>query len=225
MVPDLGAPILMLVTDRSAVKPVVHDTDVSCEQLLGLVEAWANAGVDIVHIRESTLPDRQLVALVRQARGRVLGDRGCIVVNDRPDIALAAGADGVHLKDDAIPVSRIRALGPPTWLVGRSIHDLAGAERAAREGGIDYLLVGAVHATPAKPGRAILGLDGLHRIARAVNLPVVAIGGLGFDEAQALADTGAAGMAGIRLFCDGTAASSEDRLARVRTARRVFSIV
>ncbi len=225
MMPALTLPIIMLVTDQSALASDARETEESHERLLGLIEAWAHAGVDIVHVREATLPDRRLVDLVRQARVRVSGTGARIIVNDRPDVALAAGADGVHLKDDATPVSRIRALGPPTWVVGRSVHDFDGALRAVGEGGIDYLLTGTIHATPAKPGSITLGLAGLQRIAHAVTVPVVAIGGLRFGEAQAVADAGAAGLAGIRLFCDGATASSTERSARIDATRRAFGVV
>jgi len=87
------------------------------------------------------------------------------------------------------------------------------------------LLAGTVHETPAKPGGTILGFQGLQGIVRAVNVPVVAIGGLGFGDAQAVADTGAAGLAGIRLFCDGADTAFEDRFAIVRTTRHAFGIV
>ena len=221
----LTVPIIMFVTDRSVLEPAAHDTDESCKRLLELVDAWVHAGVNIVHIREATLPDRQLVDLVRQARSLASGTNARIVVNDRPDIALAAGADGVHLKDDEISVSRVRALGPPTWFVGRSVHDLDGAERAVGGGGVDYLLAGAIHETPAKRGHATLGFTGLQGIANAVTVPVVAIGGLRFGEARAVADAGAAGLAGIRMFCNGEKGSSKERSASISSTHRAFDRV
>ena len=116
-----------------------------------------------------------------------------VVVNDRPDVALAAGAGGVHLKDDERSATRVRTLGPRDWILGRSVHDVTGARRAAESGAVDYLLAGTVFGSASKPGRRALGLDALRDIVRASTRPVLAIGGVRVTDGAAVAATGAAG--------------------------------
>ena len=145
-----------------------------------------------------------------------------VVVNDRPDVALAAGADGVHLKDDARSAPRVRALGPRGWIVGRSIHDVPTARRATQCGAVDYLLAGTVFASASKPGRPPLGLDALRDIVRASSRPVLAIGGVTVDDGAAVAATGAAGVAGIRLFRCGPSSRRARIAERVQVLRAAF---
>ena len=202
----LTRPAICLVTDRRVFGGDTSDAGVAVERMLGVIGACADGGVDLVQIRETGLTDRRLLALVREAMVRIRGTRARVVVNDRADIALAAGAAGVHLKDDARDASRIRAMGPAGWLIGRSVHDAATA-RAAAGGDVDYLIAGTVFASASKPGREPLGLDGLGAIVgAAAPCPVLAIGGVGVDNVREVAQAGAAGIAGIRLFrTDGVA--------------------
>ena len=199
-------PAICLVTDRRVLAGDTNDDGVAVERLLEVIGACSDAGVDLVQIREPGMTDRRLLALVREAVARTRGTRARVVVNDRADIALAAGAAGVHLKDDARDASRIRALGPAGWLIGRSVHD-ADTARAVAGGDIDYLIAGTVFTSASKPGREPLGLDGLRAIVgAAAPCPVLAIGGIGVDNVREVAQTGAAGIAGIRLFrTDGVA--------------------
>ena len=192
--------MICLVTDRRVFAGDASDDEAGVERLLAVIEACAGAGVDLVQIRETGLTDRRLLALVEEALVRTRGTGARVVVNDRADVALAAGAAGVHLKDDARDAARIRGMGPPDWLLGRSVHDVATA-RAAALSGVDYLVAGTVYASESKPGREPLGLDGLRAIVvAAAPCPVLAIGGVGARNARAVAKTGAAGVAGIRLF-------------------------
>ena len=123
-----------------------------------------------------------------------------VVVNSRADLALAAGAAGVHLPEDDLPVSAARRLLGRERLVGRSVHSLAAAREAAGEGA-DYLVFGPVFATPSHPGRAGLGLEALHRVCEeTAPVPVLAIGGIDAERAEACRRVGAAGFAAIRYF-------------------------
>ena len=218
------APLICLVTDRHVLThAAVRDEDLSLRQLLVLIADCADAGVDLVQIREPGLSDRHLLALVRGAVDRTRTTSARVVVNDRPDVALAAGAAGVHLKDDERSAVRVRALGPADWILGRSVHDAASARRATASGAVDYLLAGTLFPTASKPGRQPLGLDALRRIVGAVNRPVLAIGGVGVPEAAAVAATGAAGVAGIRLFRTAPGADRRTRIAaRVQALRAAF---
>ena len=212
--------LICLVTDRGVLTDAAATDDgVALRQLLEVIADCADAGVDLVQIRERGLPDRSLLELVRGAVERTRTTTARIVVNDRPDVALAADAAGVHLKDDARSADRVRAVGPRDWIVGRSVHGVAGARRAAESGAVDYLLAGTVFGSASKPGREPLGLDALRDIAGAFPRAVLAIGGVGVADAAAVAAAGAAGVAGIRLFRFGSA-----RERRLRLAARVQAL-
>jgi thiamine-phosphate pyrophosphorylase len=137
-------------------------------------------------------------------------------VNDRLDVAVAVGADGVQLGAGSLDVAAARRLGP-AWLVGRSVHAVADAH-AARAAGADYLLAGPVFATATHPGAPPLGLDALGAIV-AVGLPVIAIGGVTLAGIPALRAAGAWGAAAIRALWDAgdpaqAARAMEDALQR-----------
>jgi thiamine-phosphate pyrophosphorylase len=130
---------------------------------------------------------------------RATGTR--VVVNERLDVALACGADGVHLRGDSISAARARSMAPAGFLIGRSVHGVDEAVRAAP--GVDYLIAGTVFPTPSKPGRhELLGIEGLAAIGRAVTVPVLAIGGVSMDRIGTVAEAGAAGLAAIGLFLE-----------------------
>lgn len=132
-----------------------------------------------------------------------------LFVNDRLDVALAAGAAGVQLRIGSLPVSAARALSP-TWWIGKSVHDLAEAEAAIAEGA-DYLLVGPVFATASHPERAPLGVHALARFV-ALGTPVIAIGGVTAEHAPDVRGAGAHGVAAIRALWD-----APDPAAAIRT--------
>ena len=186
--------------------------------LIALVGAAARAGVDLVQIRERSLNDRALVALTREAITAVGGTPTRVLVNDRPDVALTAGAAGVHLRSDSIPASGVRSMAPDGFTIGRSVHTEDEAAAAEQEGACDYLTFGTVFPSASKPpGHPAAGVDALRRICRRVRLPVLAIGGVTVDRAAVVAAAGAAGIAAIALF-----AESEDLPAAVRSLRAAF---
>jgi thiamine-phosphate pyrophosphorylase len=159
------------------------------------------AGVDVLQIREHDIAARQLLSLVvdtvRIVRRRNSGCR--VVVNDRLDVALAAGADGVHLRGDSPAPHIVRRNTPPGFIIGRSVHSLDEASAVARA--VDYLIAGTVWPTPSKKGEApLLGVAGLAAIARAVDVPVLAVGGVTLERLSDVARQGAAGIAAIGLF-------------------------
>lgn len=124
-----------------------------------------------------------------------------LFVNDRLDVALAVPCAGVQLGHGSLSVSAARGLNP-RWWIGKSVHDLAGAEAAATEGA-DYLVVGPVYPTDSHPGRAGLGVAKLRQIVAAAGaLPVIAIGGITADRVPAIRKAGAYGIAAIRAFWD-----------------------
>ena len=124
-----------------------------------------------------------------------------MVVNDRLDVAIACGADGVHLRGDSFSAESARRVAPPRFLIGRSVHT---PEQARAAGPVDYLIAGTVFRTASKGSAApLLGVDGLRAIVRASAAPVLAIGGVAVDRASDAAAAGAAGIAAIGLFASG----------------------
>jgi len=201
--------VLCLVSDRRAI---------GGRALVQLVGEAARAGVDLIQIRERDLDDGALVALARAAVAAVHGTSARVIVNDRTDVALAAGAAGVHLRSDSIPPRRARAMAGDGFLVGRSVHDEAEAAAVDAEGGCDYLIFGTVFPSSSKPaGHQAAGLSALSRVCARVSLPVLAIGGLSIARAPDVARVGAAGVAAIQLF-----AASADLRETVRGLRHAF---
>ncbi len=191
------------VTDRKALPGT---PDVQIRLLLEKIENAAGAGVDSIQIREKDLPARELFALVQEAVRRV--PRACrILVNDRLDVALAAGAGGVHLGEQSIPAEAAKRLvkekNPGAdFLVGVSAHALESVQ-GAEKNGADYVIFGPVHESPSKVAfGAPQGIGQLAEICRSVFIPVIAIGGITVQNASDCAAVGAAGIAAIRLFQD-----------------------
>jgi thiamine-phosphate pyrophosphorylase len=188
--------MICLVTDRRR----LSSGDAAIERLVELVAAAGRAGIDVVQVRERDLEARPLVALVERCVAAVEGTRTRVVVNDRVDVAIAAGAAGVHLRGDSMPASAVRKLMPRA-LIGRSVHsaDEAVAAAAAR---VDYLIFGTLHETASKPvGHRVATIEEFGETCRAAaGIPVLAIGGMTLERAAAAARAGAAGVAGIGLF-------------------------
>ena len=178
-------------------------------QLRSLRESIARAvaaGVDWIQIREKDLEGRALAELVRFAVAEAGATGARVLVNERLDIAIAAGAGGVHLGEDAMPIETVigwqKSAGPGDFLVGVSCHSLASA-RAAASGGADYVIFGPVFATPSKAAfGAPQGIERLREVSAAVEIPVIAIGGVNAENARECVAAGAAGIAAIRLFQD-----------------------
>jgi thiamine-phosphate diphosphorylase len=167
--------------------------------LLQQVRHAVDAGVDVLQVRERDLEAAELAALVSAVLAVAEGSSCRVVVNDRLDVALACGAAGVHLRGDSLPPSAVRAVAPAGFLVGRSVRDAGEALAAAPH--VDYLIAGTIFPSASKPSAdALLGTAGLAAIARAVPVPVLAIGGVTAGRVGEIAAAGAAGVAAIGLF-------------------------
>jgi thiamine-phosphate diphosphorylase len=202
---------LCFITDRR----LYGDEDrLAQERLLEAIAAAARAGIDLIQIRERDLDARALVRLVRRAIASAAGTASRVLVNDRADVAIAAAADGIHLRGDSFPAVRVRAI-TRRMIVGRSVH--TPEEASAVAAACDYLIAGTTFQTPSKPpDYPLLGLAGLERVCAAATCPVLAVGGIGVDEAAAVARAGAAGIAAIRLFSNPeTVGATVDRLRRL----------
>jgi thiamine-phosphate pyrophosphorylase len=203
--------LLYYITDRSQFsggEPARRDA------LLTKVAEAASAGVDYIQLREKDLSARELEILAREAvivmhngetRSTVnRGVRTRLLVNSRTDIALATGADGVHLRSDDIAprevrqileISAHRPLTTDHFLVGASCHTAADVLHAKSERA-DFAVFAPVFGKSSTPGA---GIAALHEACQA-NIPVLALGGINLDNALSCLDAGAAGVAGIRLF-------------------------
>lgn len=167
--------------------------------LIRQAEYAVEAGIDVIHVRERDLSGRELCAVARELVAVARGSGTRVVVNDRLDVALAAGAAGVHLRGDSIGPTALRRVVPDGFMIGRSVHSREEAILHAEQ--VDYLIAGTVWPTASKPGaREFLGADGLAQMTAAVGVPVIAIGGLSVDRVAAVARAGAAGIAAIGLF-------------------------
>ena len=197
--PLRGRPILLLVTGRRRLGTARQD---AVATLFEQVRAGVAAGVDLIQVREPDLQDQVLLEVATRCVDLARGSQTVILVNDRIDIALAAGAGGVHLRARSVPAPVARRHVPAGFLLGRSVHDVAEAERVVEGGGLDYLVLGTVFSSPSKPGVSGCGVGVLGAVARAVALPVLAIGGLTVDRSVEVFRAGAAGVAAIGLFAE-----------------------
>ena len=180
---------------------------------VGRAAAAIAGGAGAVQVRMKRAPAGEVLEAARrvvaEARGRAL-----VIVNDRADLAILAGADGVHVGDEDLPPAEVRRLVGPGMLVGRTCRTLADA-RAALAAGADHVGFGPVFASRSKPlPVAPRGLEGLREVAAALGAPVVAISGIGLDDIAGVAAAGAAAAAVIDdLFAHGDVRERAARLA------------
>ena len=190
--------ILCLVTDRRRLGEALGLPPARWADSLGQqVEGAARAGIDYIQVREPDLEAGELIALVR-ALIQINAGRSRILVNDRIDVALAAGAAGVHLKERSVLPAEVRRIAPPGFVIGCSVHGISGV--SARKSA-DLLIAGTVRPTASKRSVEYLDEDGLRRVVdAAAGQPVLGIGGLDVRSVPLLAASGAAGMAAVGAF-------------------------
>ncbi len=212
MPPVLPYPALCFVTDRR---------QTGGRPLDEMVALALCGGANMVQLREKDLPSGKLLDTALTLR-RLTKGRALLFINDRVDVAVASGADGVQLGEDAMSVAAARKVGPGL-LVSRSVHDVDGAVRA-QEGGADMLVAGTIFPSESHPGAPAAGVELLKRLRSAVSVPYIAIGGVTEENAPSAMAAGASGVAVI-----GAIARSQDpqRAARglaasiANAARRV----
>ncbi len=216
-------PRLMLVTDRqrlaaAAGRPASAWPDLLIEQIGGALAG----GTDLVQIRERDLTPRALVTFLQRLWRAVPAASTRVVINDRLDVALAAGAAGVHLPESGLPLEDVLArVSADKFLVGGSVHRAGDASlrRAA-----SYLLAGTVQASASKPaGWSTIGWTGLTAIVRAAaQTPVLAIGGIGAADVARVRQAGASGVAAIGALLPEPGAPDVGESVRQRAAAIVF---
>ncbi len=177
---------LYLVTDRNLAKG---------RSLTDIVRAAVSGGVSCVQLREKQCSTRQFIEVARALRSTLQSLNVPLIINDRIDVALAIGADGVHLGQDDMPIRDARKLVPAGFIIGISAESMEDAIRAEWEGA-DYIGISPVFHSRTKTDTALpLGLKGVKLIRSAVKLPIVGIGGINHENAKSVISAGADGIA------------------------------
>lgn len=214
MAPNLQSPITYLITSgvtTAESNPVSKDF----QDILTLVSTAVKAGISLIQLREKKLSAKALYELTVSCAKLTRHTGTALLVNDRADVARTARADGVHLTTRSVGASAIRRSFGPDFVIGVSTHTLAEA-LAARDNGADFAVFGPVFDTPSKIGLASpVGIDELANVARQVApFPIIALGGVNRENAAAVLQTDARGIAAIRLFADPT--TIESTVAMIR---------
>ncbi len=175
-------------------------------------------GVNVVQLREKDLPTGDLYDLAATLHA-VLRGRALLLVNDRLDIALTVGADGVHLPEHSLPGTKIRDVAGEACVVGRAVHSVEAAV-TAEDDGADYVQVGTIYETGSKPGVVPAGLGLVTAVRDAIGIPVVAVGGIDATNAADVIAAGADGVAviGAIMDADDPAGASRELRATVDAA-------
>src|SRR5438128_585563 len=191
-----------------------------------IVEAALDGGATVIQLRKKSMPMLEQYRLAIALRTLTLAHEALLIVNDHPDIAIAADADGVHLGQDDLPPDVVRQLpGFDGRLIGRSTHSLGQAQVAVHEGA-DYIAVGPVYPTPTKEGRTAVGTALVSRVAGVIDRPFVAVGGIDHDNASAVVEAGAHALAVVRAVYDAVDPAEAARrlheliVTRLEVARR-----
>jgi thiamine-phosphate pyrophosphorylase len=177
------ARLYVLVDGRSAV-----------DDLVALVRRLVEVGVHVLQLRDKRLKDRELLMRAQTLRSLTRGTRTLFIVNDRPDIATLADADGVHVGQDELSVDQVRRIVGEDRLVGVSTHGLEQARQAVRDGA-DYIGCGPTFPSPTKHFQDFPGLDYLRAVQQDVPVPAFAIGGIAIDNVARVLETGVSRVA------------------------------
>ena len=208
----LALPCLSLVTDRART---------ASGDIVSTVAAAVDGGVGMVQLRGKEYPAGELLSLAHKLRNATAG-RALLIVNDRMDIAIMSGADGVQLGENSVDVQSARTLVGPDLLIGRSVHSVEGAADAAKSGA-DFLVLGTIFETSSHPGAQTGGTELVKDVTDRVEIPVIGIGGISESNIGGLVKAGAVGAAiitAISMDKDPEAAS----LGLSEAMRRAYSV-
>ena len=204
-------PSLYVVLDRAATRG---------RSLDDVLAAVIDGGCRMVQLREKEWPSGRLLPVAEQLRARTRRAGVTFIVNDRVDLAVALGADGVHLGQDDLPARLARPLLRPGMILGISTHD-AGQAQAARDAGADYVAVGSMFPTTTKPDFKLVGPELVRKLRPDIRVPLVGIGGITHDNVADVIRAGADGVAVISAVCGAPepAAATRRFLEIIRDAR------
>jgi thiamine-phosphate pyrophosphorylase len=178
--------------------------------------AAIRGGVDVVQLRDKSLGDEELIAAAREFRAAADAAGALFVLNDRPDLVVTCGADGVHVGQEDASVEEARAAVGPERIVGRSTHAPEQGAAADADPEVDYVAVGPVHATPTKPGRPAAGLEYVEWAAAHVGKPWFAIGGLHAGNVHEATARGARRIVVVRAIAEAADPEAAARALRAR---------
>jgi len=204
-------PLIFLIssgslTDENFVESSVH--------LVGKFSTAARSGVDFIQIREKKISGKNLSELVRRVVREISDTRCRVVVNERFDVAITAGAHGVHLTSTSIPAEIVRSNVPDRFIIGKSTHSISEIEDA--KSSVDYVFFSPIFDTPSKMG--IIESKGVEELKRAVDAalprPVIALGGITIGNVKELSGSGVAGIAGIGIFEGGDISETVEAIRR-----------
>jgi thiamine-phosphate pyrophosphorylase len=189
--------------------------------LAEILEGVIAGGGRLVQFREKEWPSGRCLPVVEALRRRAREAGVAFLVNDRLDLALAVGADGLHVGQEDLPAPVARRLLPPSMRLGVSTHSLEEARRAQADGA-DYVAMGSIFPTATKPGFQLVGLDLIRAARPYLRAPLVAIGGITADNAAEAIGAGADGVAVISAVCGAPDPADATRrfLERIRAALR-----
>jgi thiamine-phosphate diphosphorylase len=165
-----------------------------------VLDAVLSGGARMVQLREKTLPSGTLFPLAERLRARCRAAGVPFIVNDRVDLAVAVGADGVHLGQEDLPPAAARAILEPGMILGLSTHSVAQAD-AAQAAGADYVAVGSMYPTATKPEFQLVGPALVRELRPRIRVPLIAIGGITPDNAGEVIAAGADAVAVISAVC------------------------
>jgi len=184
-------PSLYVILDRAVARG---------RDLVELLDAAVAGGCRLVQLREKEWPSGRLLPMAERLRDRCRAAGATFVVNDRLDLALALGADGVHLGQDDLPPAAARPLLRPGMILGLSTHSLEQA-RAAQAAGADYVAVGSMFPTGTKPDFQLVGPELIGKLRGEISVPLIGIGGITHDNVAQVIHAGADGVAVISAVC------------------------
>lgn len=184
---------------------------------IGILEAALSAGVRLVQLREKDMPLNDLVPLAEKVRGMTAEAGALLIINDRIDVAMAVGADGVHLGQDDFPIRHARRLAPD-MVIGASSHS-TGEASEAELAGASYVNIGPLFPTSTKEwGKEYLGIEGLERISKVLSVPFTVMGGIKLSHIDAIKRSGARVMAVVTAVtaADDPGAAARELLEKMR---------
>ncbi len=200
---------------------VVTDRKIAAgKDMLKIIAESLEGGAGIIQLREKNISSRDFLKIALEIKKIFKEYKGRLfIINDRVDIALACGADGVHLGQEDMPADAARKILGPDAVIGVSVSKVSQAVKAESDGA-SYLGAGAVYRTPTKPGSGAIGLEGVEKISKAVKIPVIAIGGIKHENVAGVIAAGAAGVAVVSevMACSSARCCVEKLLKKINHA-------